>query len=97
MADNPLLSGTSTEVVTATPHIPYTVTSQIKAETFTPDGRFMTVWRVGFEAPNGTHAYVEIPDATFTPAEVDRVIEQELDKIMGVHFLGENPHPDNAA
>lgn len=95
MADVPF---TQTVAATEPPeHIPYKVTSQIKSETFTPDGRFMTVWRVGFEAPNGTHAYIEIPDAVFNPGEVDRLIEAELEKVMGVHTLGEQPHPENAA
>lgn len=95
MADAPFIQ---TAAATEPPeHIQYKITSQIKSETFTPDGRFMTVWRVGFEAPNGVHSYVEIPVAVFNPAEVDRVIEAELDTIMGVHGLGESPHPDNAA
>lgn len=78
-------------------HIPYKITSQQKAQTFTEDGRFVTVWRVGFRGPNGYHAYVEIPDEEYTPANVDRIIEEQLDTIVGVHALGEEPHPDNLA
>jgi hypothetical protein len=76
-------------------HIPYKITSQEKTETFTPDGRFQTVWRVGFEAPNGTHAFLQIPDAQYNPAEVDRQVQAQLDTIMGVHLLGELPHVEN--
>lgn len=76
-------------------HIPYTITSQTKTQQLTPDGRFINVWRVTFEAPQGTHTFVEIPEPEFTPANVDAVIEAELDNIMGVHTLGAAPHPDN--
>ncbi len=78
-------------------HIPYTITSQTKTQQLTPDGRFINVWRVTFEAPNGTHTFIEVPEPEFNPANVDRLIEQELDTIMGVHTLGEEPHPDNLA
>jgi hypothetical protein len=79
------------------PHIPYTVTSQTKTQQLTADGRFINVWRVTFEAPNGTHTFVEVPEAEFTPANVDAMIEAELETIMGVHTLGAEPHPENAA
>jgi len=78
-------------------HIPYAITSQDKTETLTPDGRFVKVWRVTFEAPNGTHTFIEVPEAEYTPANVDALIENELDTIMGVHSLGPVPHPENAA
>jgi hypothetical protein len=83
--------------ITPPQHIPYTITSQDKTETLTPDGRFIKVWRVTFEAPNGTHTFIEIPEAEYHPANVDSLIEAELDKIMGIHTLGEKPHPDNLA
>lgn len=78
-------------------HIPYEVTSQEKTEKLRPDGRFEEVWRIGFQAPNGTHAWIEVPITQFTPANVDAIIEQELETIMGVHNLGPQPHPTNAA
>lgn len=78
-------------------HIQYTITSQQLTESLTADGRFVKVWRVSYEAPNGTHAFVEIPEAEYTPANVDLIIQSELDKIMGVHTLGAEPHPDNVA
>ena len=78
-------------------HIPYTITSQDKTETLTPDGRFVKVWRVTYEAPNGTHTFIEIPEAEYTPANVDRLIEADLETIMGVHALGAQPHPENLA
>ncbi len=78
-------------------HIPYTITSQDKTEQLTPDGRFVKVWRVTFEAPNGTHTFIEVPEAEYTPANVDALIQADLDTIMGVHDLGPHPHPDNAA
>ena len=81
----------------AKPHIPYTITSQVKAQELTPDGRFVNVWRVTYEAPNGTHTFINVPEGEFTPANVDALIEAELETIMGVHELGEQPHPDNAA
>jgi hypothetical protein len=85
------------EVPPTKAHIPYTITSQDKTETLTPDGRFVKVWRVTYEAPNGTHTFIEVPESEFTPANVDALIEAELDTIMGVHELGATPHPDNAA
>lgn len=78
-------------------HIPYTVTSQEKTEKLTPDGRFENVWRIGFRGPSGVHSFVEVPEHQFTAANVDLMIEAELDTIMGVHGLGEQPHPDNLA
>lgn len=78
-------------------HIPYTITSQTKTQQLTPDGRFINVWRVTFEAPNGTHTFIEVPEPEFTAAVVDSLIEAELDTIMGVHTLGAHPHPDNLA
>jgi hypothetical protein len=52
---------------------------------------------VTFEAPNGVHTFIEVPEAQYTPANVDVMIEAELETIMGVHGLGPEPHPDNAA
>ena len=79
------------------PHIPYTITSQVKTNQLTPDGRFIEVWRVTYSAPNGTHTYIDIPANEFTPPNVDALIEAELETIMGVHTLGAEPHPDNLA
>lgn len=79
-------------------HHPYKITSQEKTQTFTADGRFVMVWRVGFESlTTHTHAFVEIPDTEFTPARVDQIIQEDLDNIEGVHQLGDEPHPDNLA
>lgn len=78
-------------------HIPYEITSKEKTETFTPDGRFETVWRIGFKAPEGAHSFIVIPDSQFQPALVDQAIQAELDKIVGVAQLGPQPHPDNLA
>ena len=83
-------------VLAAKVHIPYTITSQTKTMQLTPDGRFISVWRVTFQSPNGTHTFVDIPENEYTPANVDALIEHELDTIMGVHTLGEHPHPENA-
>jgi len=79
------------------PHIPYTITGQEKTQTLTPNGLFQEIWRVNYEAPNGVHAYVEVPVREYTPAEVDRRIQVELENIMGVHTLGPQPHPENLA
>lgn len=95
MADDPLLTTTAAGDVPE--HIPYSITSQIKSETFTPDGRFQVVWRVGFDGPHGLHSYVEIPDSVYSPAELDRRVQAELDRMVGAHELGPQPHPDNAA
>lgn len=79
-------------------HHPYKITSQEKTQTFTPDGRFVMVWRVGYESlTSHTHSFVEIPDSEYTPAKVDQVVQQELDAIEGTHELGEQPHPENLA
>ena len=78
-------------------HIPYKITAQEKTQQLTPDGRFVDVWRVSFEGPNGYHSFIEIPVSEFEPANVDRLIEVELDNIMGVHELGPQPHPENTA
>lgn len=79
-------------------HIPYKITSQEKTQTFTPDGRFVTVWKVGFESlVSHNHAFIEVPDTEYTPATVDQMIEAQLDTVEGVHNLGPEPHPDNAA
>lgn len=81
----------------AKPHIPYKVGTPEKTQTFEGAGGLKTVWHVPFEAPNGTHAYVDVPDNLFTAAYVDQLIETELERIMGVHALGPQPHPDNLA
>ena len=82
---------------TAPDHIPYKITSQEKTQQLTPDGRFVDVWRIGYEGPNGYHSFVTIPVSEFEPAHVDSVIEAELDTIMSVHNLGPEPHPENLA
>lgn len=82
----------------APPHHPYKITSQEKSQTFTPDGRFQLVWKVGYESlTTHTHSFVEIPDTEYTPVRVDQIVEQELDAIEGTHQLGEQPHPENLA
>lgn len=79
-------------------HHPYKITSQEKTQTFTPDGRFVMVWRVGFEdLTTHTHAFVEIPDTEYTPARVDQVIQEDLDNVVGTSELGAEPHPENLA
>lgn len=79
-------------------HHQYRITSQEKNQTFTPDGRFQMVWKVGFETTDThTHAFIEVPAYEFTPARVDQLIQEELDNVEGVHELGPEPHPDNAA
>lgn len=79
-------------------HHPYKITSQIKQQTFTQDGRFVMVWTVGFESlTSHVHSFIEVPDAEYTPARVDELIEGALDNIEGTHELGEEPHPDNLA
>lgn len=76
---------------------PYTITNQEKTQTLAPGGRFINVWRVDFEAPNGVHTFIEVPVSEYTPERVDQLIQQELDGIMGVHELGDEPHPANLA
>lgn len=78
-------------------HIPYTITAQEQREELTPDGRFIEVWNVSFEAPNGTHSSVKVPVTEYTPAQVDQLIQAQLQTVMGVHALGEEPHPENLA
>lgn len=79
------------------PHIPYTITSQEKTQSLVAGGRFINVWKVEYEAPNGVHSFVEIPVNEWTPANVDNAIQAELDGIMGVDNLGPEPHPENLA
>jgi hypothetical protein len=79
-------------------HHPYTITSQEKTQEFTPDGRFIMVWKIGYESTTShVHAFVTIPDSERTPAHVDQVIQEELDKTEGIHELGPEPHPENLA
>jgi hypothetical protein len=85
------------EPVTPPEHIPYKITSQEQTQQLTPDSRFINVWRVSFEGPNGYHSFIEVPEAEYEPARVDELIEAQLEKIIGVHELGPEPHPDNAA
>lgn len=80
------------------PHIPYKVTSQEKTTTFTPDGRFVVVWKIYYEWPEGgVHAYVEVPENEYTPGNVDAKIEEALENVKGSHELGAQPHPENLA
>lgn len=79
------------------PHIPYKPGVPEKTQTFEGAAGVRTVWHVPFEAPNGTHSYVEVPDNLFTAAYTDQLIEAELERIMAVHSLGPVPHPDNLA
>lgn len=78
-------------------HIPYKITGQERDADFTPGGGLKPIWHVTFEAPNGTQAYIDVPDNLYTPAYVDQLIEAELERIMGIHSLGPQPHPDNLA
>lgn len=78
-------------------HIPYNVTGQEKTRVLAAGGQFVEVWRISFEAPNGTHAYVDVPLKEYNPARVDQRIEAVLDNIMGVANLGAQPHPTNLA
>jgi hypothetical protein len=73
----------------------YKITNQEKTQRFTPNAGFEDVWRVTFEAPNGVHSFIEVPAREYSPANVDRMIEEELESIMGVHALGEERHPEN--
>lgn len=79
-------------------HIPYHITSQEKTQTFTADGRFVTVWKVGIESDvSHNHTFIEVPDVEYTPARVDQLAQEELDRVEGVHTLGAEPHPENLA
>lgn len=82
----------------APPHIPYKITAQEKTQQLTPDGRFVDVWRISFEsAETGYHSFIEVPIGEYNAANVDRLIEVELENIHGVHELGPEPHPENLA
>jgi hypothetical protein len=79
-------------------HIPYKITSTEKTSSLAPGGNgFQEVWRVTYEGPNGTHSFVEVPVAEFTPQRVDELIAEEVENISGVHELGPEPHPENLA
>lgn len=71
----------------------YTITGQEKSESLTPDGRFVESWRISFETPSGTHSYIRLPDAQYTPETVDALIREDIAKIEGVHRLGITPAP----
>lgn len=78
------------------PHIPYKVGTPEKTETFGANG-LEVIWHIPYTGPNNSKGWVNIPDHDYTPAEVDRRIEAELDKVVGVLALGPQPHPENAA
>jgi hypothetical protein len=79
------------------PHIPYKIISQEETQQLTPDSRFVKVWRVSFEGPNGYHAAIEVPESEYDAARVDQLIQEKLENIVAVHELGPEPHPDNLA
>lgn len=78
-------------------HIPYKIVSQQRREELTPDNRFVDMWEVSYEGPSGTIAAVKVPASQYTPANVDRLIQDDLHNVEGVHALGPSPHPDNLA
>lgn len=87
-------SGQSLDLPDPGEHIPY--------NTFPPEEReeligrrFVDVVEVEYEGPGGVRGRVMVPKASYTPAEVDRLIQAELLKHMGVQALGPVPHPEN--
>ena len=78
-------------------HVPYKITSQEKTQKFEPNNTFQEVWRVTYEGPENYHSFVDVPATQYNAATVDQLIEQELESVMEVHNLGEQPHPENLA
>lgn len=78
-------------------HIPYEVLSQHHGEELTAAGHFEPMWTVTFKGHTGTIASIKVPDREYTGANVDRLIQEKLDRVMDVHGLGPEPHPENLA
>lgn len=74
-----------------TGHIPYTLLSQDLTEELAPNGTFMDVWRITFQGPSGTTAYVRVPANQYSPATVDAAVQAYLTNIEAVHTLGSAP------
>lgn len=81
----------------APPHIPYKVVHQEETKQLTRGNRFIQVWRVEVEDNAGHYISIEVPESEYNPARVDQLIEEKLEAVNGVHELGPEPHPDNAA
>lgn len=75
--------------------IQYRITSQTKMEDLTPDGRFVEVWEIRFETPSGTQGFVKVPGNIYEPAVVDRVVQDEVQRIETVNQLGNAPVEGN--
>ena len=78
-------------------HIPYTITGVRESQTFGPSNQLEDVLEVTFSGPNGGSYTVKLPLEQATPAAIDVAIEERLDQIQGIHALGPEPHPENAA
>jgi hypothetical protein len=74
-----------------TGHIPYQILSQDLTEELAPNGTFQDAWRIAYQGPSGTVAYVRILASQYSPANVDALIQTELAKIEAVHALGTAP------
>jgi len=79
------------------PFHPYTVTGVRPTSHLTNAGTFQDVVEVHFETPEGRYGMVRVPARAATPAHVDNMIQAHLDNLHGIHQLGVQPHPENAA
>lgn len=75
-------------------HIPYTILSQDLTEELAPNGTFIDAWRITYQGPSGTVAYVRVPANQYTPQAVDAAIQENLRAIEAVHTLGGSVTPD---
>lgn len=75
-------------------HIPYRVIGQEPRQNLVGN-RFESVMEVTYEGPSGTTDHIEVPEREYDPATVDRLIQDKLHLVEGVHALGPVPHPDN--
>lgn len=72
-------------------HIPYQILSQDFTEELMPNGTFQDMWRITFQGPSATVAFVRIPASQYNPLTVDTAIQAELVKIESTHALGSAP------
>lgn len=77
-------------------HIPYTVVDQEPWQEMVGK-RFIDGMLVHYTGPSGVQDQVFIPRAEYSPAMVDRILQDRLHTVESVASLGASPHPENLA
>jgi len=65
----------------------YVITDVERRAEVDPKGRFISLYRVYFDYAEGKGDYVDIPEALYTPEEVDRVVGEIASRHLAILAL----------